>query len=121
MLRLRAAARCEQPARTHRFDGLWFQLQRIHDTSAGSTVAEVLPPPVECVPTAYGPKINCSGFGWRADGITSILPLKDGKTVLLFGVVHNGDLGMLTANDRSFMYTYAKDENQKPVPTVDLG
>ena len=76
---------------------------------------------VECVPTAYGPKINCSGFGWRADGITSILPLKDGKTVLLFGVVHNGDLGMLTANDRSFMYTYAKDENQKPVPTVDLG
>ena len=47
--------------------------------------------------------------------------LKDGKTVLLFGVVHNGDLGMLTANDRSFMYTYAKDENQKPVPTVDLG
>ena len=89
--------------------------------SAGTTVAEVLPPPVECVPTAYGPKINCSGFGWRADGITSILPLKDGKTVLLFGVVHNGDLGMLTANDRSFMYTYAKDEHQKPVPTVDLG
>jgi hypothetical protein len=44
----------------------------------------------------------CVSGNRSMDGLTSILPLKDGKTVLLFGVAHNGDLGMMTASDRTY-------------------
>ena len=50
------------------------------------------------------------------------MPLRDGKTILAFGVIHNGDLMMGTANRRTIMATYAKDPvTKRPVPTYDLG
>ena len=54
-------------------------------------VANVTAPPIDCSFTAYGPAFNCSELTWSVDGLTSILPLRDGKTILLFGVAHNGD------------------------------
>ena len=41
-------------------------------------------------------------MGWRFDGLSSILPLRDGKTVLLFGTVHNGNVGIATVNQRMY-------------------
>jgi hypothetical protein len=70
----------------------------------------------------YGPAVNCSTLGWRWGGLNSILPLRDGKTILAFGVIHNGDLMMGTANRRTIMATYSKDPvTKRPVPTYDLG
>lgn len=49
------------------------------------------------------------------------MPLRDGKTILAFGVIHNGDLMMGTANRRTIMATYAQDPlTKRPVPTYLL-
>ena len=68
-------------------------------------------PPLSCAPgpPGLGPAaaVNCSAMGWRFDGLTSILPLRDGKTVLMFGTVHNGNVGIATVNQRMYWYQYA--------------
>ena len=87
----------------------------------GTTVQEVLPPPVSCTPSAVGlkPPVDCKKLTWRMDeGIHSILTLRDG-TVLLFGVAHNGDLGEMTANQRVYYFNYQKkggDGTGSPIP-----
>ena len=73
-----------------------------------------------CIPSGFGIPINCSEIGWSPDSINSILVMKDGKTVLLFGVLHSGDLGIMTINDRTFWYRYTKDAAGHSKPTVPL-
>ena len=90
----------------------------------GTLVQELMPPPVSCEPTAFGPKppVDCDKLTWRFDeGINSILPLRDGKTVLLFAVAHNGDLGLINANQRTYYYSYQKEGangTASPVPSL---
>jgi hypothetical protein len=87
-----------------------------------AVIGQVDPPPITCASTAYGPSINCSELGWRWGGFNSILPLRDGKTVLGFGTIHNGDLMMGTAARRTIMGTFAKDpSDHRPVPTYVSG
>ena len=83
-----------------------------------SLIGEIQPPPLDCKPTPFDPGINCSEIGWRDWGFNSILPLRDGKTVLAFGSTHNGDLLEMAVNDRTFIGTYHKNVGGKPVPSV---
>ena len=87
--------------------------------TGATIVANVSAPPIDCTFTAYGPPFNCSEMTWTVDGLTSILPLRDGKTVLLFGVAHNGDLGMMSAADRTYVYSYTKNPLQ-PRPRIGI-
>lgn len=89
--------------------------------TGATIVANISAPPIDCTFTTYGPAFNCSELTWSVGGLSSILPLRDGKTVLLFGVAHNGDLGMMSAADRTYVYSYAKDTRGAPQPRPRIG
>ena len=66
-------------------------------------------------------QLNCSNIAWRTEPLTSILPLRDGKTVLLFGVLHAGNLAIFTANQRLWAYSYTKTTAGAETPYPNMG